>query len=79
MRCVRRERAEQEQHVARIDLAQPLPHALAALEVQHRPPPRLAVQLEEPLGPERRLPQQVVHVEVRPAARAAARGRISSK
>ena len=76
MRCVRRSARSRNGQVAQVHFAQPLPEPLAALQVQHRTPPRLAVQLEEPFRPERRLPQQMVHVEVRPAARAQARAHL---
>ena len=64
------QRPKQEQRVPRLHLSQPLPQALAPLQIQHGSPPRLAVQLEEPAGTERRLPEEMVHVEMRPAARA---------
>ena len=57
---------DEEPRVADLDLAQPVPPALLAAQVQHGAAPRLAIQLEEALGAERRLPQQVVHVELRP-------------
>ena len=64
------EHLQQVHPVARLGVREPVPELLLALEVQHRPPPRLAVQLEEALDAQARLPEQVVHVELRPAHRA---------
>ena len=51
------ERLHQKDRVHRVHFAQPLPHVLAAAEVQHRASPCLAVQLEESLRSERWFPQ----------------------
>src|SRR4249919_3267729 len=62
------ERLKKEERIPEIHLAQPLPHALASLEVQNRVPPRFAIELEEALRTERRLPERMVHVEIGPPA-----------
>ena len=63
------ERSHQEHRVRQVDLTHPLDQPLPPLQVQHRAAPRFAVELEEPPRSDRRLPEQVVHVEVRPLPR----------
>src|SRR6266849_5792439 len=61
------EHLRQGRHVPQTDLLRPVRPRFASAEIENRSPPRFAVQLEEAARAEPRLPEQVMHVVLRPA------------